>query len=413
MLLKSPKFNCGLSKTLRTARGRLPLRRCDKGQLSGRISPLRAARLFSLGTFDRGSAPLSELIASSSNRFLFVIFLLSIGTLLVFPSTDVDTSRCRKHDTPSVTSPGEGVIQSEHENPSTFVTAQKGEQAFLCRDIHLAQRATLHMHRKVPIGPLFSSGNSQLAQGLAKRQAVPGFRWSPEGLTKGFRRGVRRRGNKLHQRQLAARADPFAGKVTGKHSITASGGSDSGGGSRRAGTVKSFASASQDAMVTEPEESGQLEEEMVGAQQPSYTLPNIDDTMQTTAGVPKSEDPNTPSSMPPPESPIDDSIATEIDLNPASLSLQGDFNDDNAVDSEDFDLWEEAFGQSAVPGTGSDEDGDGFISGFDFLAWQRNFGATTPSGDPTIPEPSTVLLTACLVLTLMSSRRCVRSISFA
>lgn len=48
----------------------------------------------------------------------------------------------------------------------------------------------------------------------------------------------------------------------------------------------------------------------------------------------------------------------------------GDFNQDGAVDGQDFAIWEDRYGIDA----GGDADGDGDTDGADFLIWQQNNG---------------------------------------
>jgi hypothetical protein len=60
-----------------------------------------------------------------------------------------------------------------------------------------------------------------------------------------------------------------------------------------------------------------------------------------------------------------------LDFNAA---LPGDFNGDGAVDSGDYDLWRDAFGESAV----APDDPE---AAADFLVWQRGLGAE-PGGKP-------------------------------
>ena len=64
--------------------------------------------------------------------------------------------------------------------------------------------------------------------------------------------------------------------------------------------------------------------------------------------------------------------------NPPPLT-PGDFNSDGYVDNTDLAQWEGDFGING----GSDADGDGLTTGFDFLAWQRNF-SPAPSVNETV-----------------------------
>src|SRR6185503_5489931 len=91
-------------------------------------------------------------------------------------------------------------------------------------------------------------------------------------------------------------------------------------------------------------------------------------------------------------------LAWNVDYTATSLTLSvipglpADFDSDNDVDSADLAEWKGGFGTSggAVQGDG-DADGDGDVDGSDFLAWQRQFGASTDSSasGAAVPEPAT------------------------
>ena len=85
----------------------------------------------------------------------------------------------------------------------------------------------------------------------------------------------------------------------------------------------------------------------------------------------------------------------------------GDFNLDGTVDHDDLDLFNVGYGLA----TGAfvddgDADTDNDVDGFDFLSWQRNLGATSGLGSSLaiVPEPSTLLLAAIGMLTLLYRR---------
>ncbi|QEG35671.1 hypothetical protein Pr1d_29730 [Bythopirellula goksoeyrii] len=74
----------------------------------------------------------------------------------------------------------------------------------------------------------------------------------------------------------------------------------------------------------------------------------------------------------------------------------------------DFDVWQTAYGTSAV----GDADGDGDSDGSDFLIWQREFGSGIPliSSQIAVPEPRSTLLLAMagVSLAILWSRDCTR-----
>ncbi len=78
--------------------------------------------------------------------------------------------------------------------------------------------------------------------------------------------------------------------------------------------------------------------------------------------------------------------------------LEGDFDNDGDVDSDDLGQWEGDFGQNRF----SDADGDGDSDGKDFLAWQRNFSNSSSSTNMAVPEPSSRLLLYIAAFLLIS-----------
>jgi hypothetical protein len=92
-----------------------------------------------------------------------------------------------------------------------------------------------------------------------------------------------------------------------------------------------------------------------------------------------------------------------------------DFNDDGVVDHADLDVWSHYLGASPSVADAvhlGDADGNHFITGGDFLAWQQHAGETPPSVESfeaaiaaslasagIVPEPaSTALVVACAIL---------------
>jgi hypothetical protein len=99
-----------------------------------------------------------------------------------------------------------------------------------------------------------------------------------------------------------------------------------------------------------------------------------------------------------------------------------DFNDDGAVDSHDLEVWAAHLG--AAPSVADavhlgDADGNHFVTGGDFLAWQQNAGETPPSIESfeasiaaamaaaasAVPEPGSLALGAAGVGVLVVARR--------
>lgn len=74
-------------------------------------------------------------------------------------------------------------------------------------------------------------------------------------------------------------------------------------------------------------------------------------------------------------------------------TLLADFNLDLSVDDQDLAVWEGGFGS---PGSREDGDanGDGLVTGADFLVWQREYVAGVPglAAELGVPEPATCAL---------------------
>jgi hypothetical protein len=97
-------------------------------------------------------------------------------------------------------------------------------------------------------------------------------------------------------------------------------------------------------------------------------------------------------------------LTWDLDYNPTSLSLNvvaglaADFNGDGSVNAADLALWKVGYGKAtgAIKSDG-DADGDGDSDSADFLAWQRELGATlgVPAGSgagAAVPEPTGAIL---------------------
>ena len=83
-----------------------------------------------------------------------------------------------------------------------------------------------------------------------------------------------------------------------------------------------------------------------------------------------------------------------------TISLPGDYNQDNVVDGADYTVWRDSLGDFVVPGSYADGNGDGVVSALDYSIWKTNFGNTNPgaSANTAVPEPATMLLMLLAIL---------------
>ena len=95
----------------------------------------------------------------------------------------------------------------------------------------------------------------------------------------------------------------------------------------------------------------------------------------------------------------------EIDVSLGD-ALAGDYNADGTVNTVDYAVWRDTFGQSVPVGVSADGDASGMIDGADYLIWQVNFGQSTSSAvATTVPEPSFVVLLATSLVCSGARRR--------
>jgi hypothetical protein len=81
----------------------------------------------------------------------------------------------------------------------------------------------------------------------------------------------------------------------------------------------------------------------------------------------------------------------------------GDYNGDQIVDSQDYNVWRGDFGESITAGTGADGNGDGTIDAADYVVWRKILDAVgSGSGLASVPEPKTIV--CALSLLLINSR---------
>jgi Glucose / Sorbosone dehydrogenase/Dockerin type I domain len=77
----------------------------------------------------------------------------------------------------------------------------------------------------------------------------------------------------------------------------------------------------------------------------------------------------------------------------------GDYNRDGIVNAADYTVWRDTLGQSVVPGTRADGNGNGKIDQSDYDLWTMNFGHVAGAGAEDaipVPEPSSLVLVSSL-----------------
>ncbi len=89
-------------------------------------------------------------------------------------------------------------------------------------------------------------------------------------------------------------------------------------------------------------------------------------------------------------------------------ALQADFNHNNLVDAPDLALWQIGYGMaSGATYQNGDADGDGAVTGRDFLLWQREYGSGSLLpliSAVTVPEPAATILSVLMWLAFVPCR---------
>ncbi len=88
----------------------------------------------------------------------------------------------------------------------------------------------------------------------------------------------------------------------------------------------------------------------------------------------------------------------DIILSMQSISgVQGDYNGDGLVNTNDYVAWRDTLNTTVLPYFGADGNGDGIVNDADYQVWRANFGRTASNGAGAsvytpLPEPPTLAL---------------------
>jgi hypothetical protein len=90
-----------------------------------------------------------------------------------------------------------------------------------------------------------------------------------------------------------------------------------------------------------------------------------------------------------------------------AVPLPGDFNSDGRVNTDDYDIWKEAFGDATEQFAGADGNGDGHINAADYSVWRDNLDTMegAASRAPGVPEPTALALVVLTSVALLRLRR--------
>jgi hypothetical protein len=83
--------------------------------------------------------------------------------------------------------------------------------------------------------------------------------------------------------------------------------------------------------------------------------------------------------------------------------VPGDYNGDQIVNAQDYNVWRSGFGSNVTPGTGADGNGNGEVDAADYVVWRKNLAAGSGSL-AAVPEPNGLMLLA-FVSILLSCRK--------
>jgi hypothetical protein len=83
--------------------------------------------------------------------------------------------------------------------------------------------------------------------------------------------------------------------------------------------------------------------------------------------------------------------------------LVGDYDNDGAIDADDYQVWRQTFGTSGNQ-LAADGNKDGVVNAADYVLWRKPYVAPAASGLVAIPEPSSAILMILAVVAAMKIR---------
>jgi hypothetical protein len=97
----------------------------------------------------------------------------------------------------------------------------------------------------------------------------------------------------------------------------------------------------------------------------------------------------------------------ELDLTLASpaTGIAGDFNGDGQISGRDFMLWQQSYGTTGLD-LPADGNGDGVVNATDLGIWQANFAQVGAAASFSVPEPSCLPLVALILVWSVFRRSC-------
>ena len=102
----------------------------------------------------------------------------------------------------------------------------------------------------------------------------------------------------------------------------------------------------------------------------------------------------------------DGSLGVFLNSGP-SATVDGDFDGDGAVTAADYTKWQDNFGNPDESVINSAGDGLNGVDQVDYAVWKSNFqpGVGTVSGASAVPEPSSLMLTLLIVVSMLAARQ--------